>query len=83
MFEANIDMGHRGHEQVASEGRKAGESVEGFGSFPLTVTVTTLGSRSYESPLNKATLRTVTGRRNDPRKGGLIPNTYGKNNNPR
>ena len=36
------------------------------GSFPLTVTVTTMGNRSYNSPLNKAPLRTVTGRGNDP-----------------
>ena len=27
MFEAIINMGLRGHEQVGSEGRKAGESV--------------------------------------------------------
>ena len=37
-----------------------------IGSFPLTVTVTTMGNRSYNSPLNKAPLRTVTGRGNDP-----------------
>ena len=37
------------------------------GSFPLTVTVTTMGYRSYKNPLNKAPLRTVTGRGNDPR----------------
>ena len=37
-----------------------------LGSFPLTVTVTTMGYRSYKSPLNKAPLRTVTGRGNDP-----------------
>ena len=37
-----------------------------FGSFPLTVTVTTVGYRSYKNPLNEAPLRTVTGR-NDPR----------------
>ena len=36
------------------------------GSFPLTVTVTTMGNRSYNCPLNKAPLRTVTGRGNDP-----------------
>ena len=35
------------------------------GSFPLTVTVTTMGYRSYKNPLNKAPLRTVTGRGND------------------
>ena len=28
MFEVIIDMGLRGHEQVGSEGRKAGESVK-------------------------------------------------------
>ena len=38
-----------------------------FGSFPLTVTVTTMGYRSYKNPLNKDPLRTVTGRGNDPR----------------
>ena len=38
-----------------------------FGSFPLTVTVTTMGYRSYKNPLNKAPLRTVTGRGNDPK----------------
>ena len=37
-----------------------------FGSFPLTVTVTIMGYRSYKNPLNKAPLRTVTGRGNDP-----------------
>ena len=37
-----------------------------MGSFPLTVTVTTRGYRSYKNPLNKAPLRTVTGRGNDP-----------------
>ena len=37
-----------------------------LGSFPLTVTVTTMGYRSYKNPLNKAPLRTVTGRGNDP-----------------
>ena len=36
------------------------------GSFPLTVTVTTMGNRSYNSPLSKAPLRTVTERGNDP-----------------
>ena len=36
-------------------------------SFPLTVTATTIGYRSYKNPLNKAPLRTVTGRGNDPR----------------
>ena len=40
-----------------------------MGSFPLTVTVTTMGYRSYKNPLNKARLRTVTGRGNDPRFG--------------
>ena len=40
--------------------------TEGVGSFPLTVTVTTLG---YRNPLNKAPLRTVTGRGNDPTEG--------------
>ena len=39
---------------------------ESFGSFPLTVTVTTMGYRSYKNPLNKAPLRAVTGRGNDP-----------------
>ena len=34
--------------------------------IPLTVTVTTMGNRSYNSPLNKAPLRTVTERGNDP-----------------
>ena len=38
-----------------------------LGSFPLTVTVKTMGYRSYKNPLNKAPLRTVTGRGNDPR----------------
>ena len=44
-------------------------SQKGFrlGLSPLTVTVTTMGSRSYKNPLNKAPLRTVTGRGNDPR----------------
>ena len=37
-----------------------------LGSFPLTVTVTTMGYRSYRNPLNKAPLRTVTRRGNDP-----------------
>ena len=37
-----------------------------MGSFPLTVTVTTMGYKSYKNPLNKAPLRTVTGRGNDP-----------------
>ena len=36
------------------------------GSFPLTVTVTTMRYRSYKDPSNKAPLRTVTGRENDP-----------------
>ena len=36
------------------------------GSFPLSVTVTTMGSRNYTNPLNKAPLRTVAGRGNDP-----------------
>ena len=36
-----------------------------LGSFPLTATVTTLGYRSYKSPLNKAPLSTVTGRGDD------------------
>ena len=40
--------------------------IELVGSFPLTVTVTTMGYRSYKNPLNKAPLRTVTGRGNDP-----------------
>ena len=35
-------------------------------SFPIRVTVTTMGYRSYKNPLNKAPLRTVTGRGNDP-----------------
>ena len=33
-----------------------------LGSFPLTVTVTTIGYRSYKNPLNKAALKTVPGR---------------------
>ena len=37
------------------------------GSFPLTVTVTTMGYISYKNPVNKALLRTVAGRGNDPR----------------
>ena len=37
-----------------------------IGSFPLTVTVTTMGYRSYKNPLNKAPLRTATGRGNFP-----------------
>ena len=36
------------------------------GSFPLTVTVTTMSYRSYKNPPNKAPLRTVTGRGNHP-----------------
>ena len=36
-----------------------------MGSFPLTVTVTTMGYRSYKNPLNKAPFRTVTGRGNE------------------
>ena len=37
-----------------------------LGSFPLTVTVTTMGYRSYRNPLSKkAPLKTVTGRGND------------------
>ena len=48
-----------------------------FGSFPLTVTVTTMGNRSYNSPLNKAPLRTVTRRGNDPTYLGFwIPRPY-------
>ena len=43
------------------------DSIVYLGSFPLTVTVTTMGNRSYNSPLNKAPLRTVTGRGNDPK----------------
>ena len=43
------------------------ESMASLGSFPLTVTVTTMGYRSYKNPLNKAPLRTVTGRGNDTR----------------
>ena len=39
-------------------------SIGLLGSFPLTVTVTTMG---YKNPLNKAPLRTVTGRGNDPK----------------
>ena len=35
-------------------------------TFFLTVTVTTMGFRSYKNPLDKAPLRTVTGRGNDP-----------------
>ena len=42
------------------------ETRVGVGSFPLTVTVTTMGFRSYKNPLNKAPLRTVTGRGNAP-----------------
>ena len=41
-------------------------STLNLGSFPLTVTVTTMGYRSYKNPPNKAPLRTVTGRGNDP-----------------
>ena len=41
-------------------------NAESLGSFPLTVTVITMGYRSYKNPLNKAALRTVTGRGNDP-----------------
>ena len=37
-----------------------------LGSFPLPVTVTTMGYRSYKNPLNKAPLKTVTERGNDP-----------------
>ena len=36
-----------------------------IGSLPLTVNVTTMGYKSYKNPLNKAPLRTVTGRAND------------------
>ena len=39
-------------------------SWEYTGSFPLTVTVTTMGYRTYKNPLNKAPLRTATGRGN-------------------
>ena len=38
-----------------------------IGSFPLTVTVTTMDYRSYKKSLNKAPLMTVTGRGNDPK----------------
>ena len=44
-----------------------GDSGACLGSFPLTVTVTTMGYRSYKNLLNTAPLRTVTGRGNDPR----------------
>ena len=37
-----------------------------LGLFLLTVTVTTMGYRSYKNPLNEAPLRTGTGRGNDP-----------------
>ena len=37
-----------------------------LGSYPVTVTVTTMGYRSYKNPLNKAPLRKVAGRGNDP-----------------
>ena len=37
-----------------------------LGSFPLTVTVTTMGYRSYKNPLYEAPSRTVTRRGNDP-----------------
>ena len=40
--------------------------VASFGSFPLTVTVATRGSRSYNSPLIRPPIRTVTGWGNDP-----------------
>ena len=48
-----------------------------MGSFPVTVTVTTMGYRSYKNPLNKAPLRTVTGRGNDSRFRILPPNNRG------
>ena len=50
--------------QIASQNR--GVPSPKVGSFPLTVTVTTMGYRSYKNPLTKAPLRTVTGRGNDP-----------------
>ena len=46
--------------------RSSCQHCQYMGSFPLTVTVTTVGYRSYKNPLNKAPLRTVTGRGNDP-----------------
>ena len=49
------------------------ESILDLGSFPLTVTVTTMGYRRYKNPLNKAPLRTVTGRGNE---SILDPNLY-------
>ena len=42
-------------------------SKDYIGSFPVTATVTTMGYRSYKNPLNKAPLRTVTGRGNAPK----------------
>ena len=51
------------------------------GSFPLTVTATTMGYRIYKSPPNKAPLRTVTGRGNDSTfgyfAGGAPQSSYG------
>ena len=47
-----------------------------FGLVPLTVTVTTRGNRSYKNPLNKAPLRTVTGRGNDPSHSFAGSSTY-------
>ena len=46
---------------------RVSKTRECLGSFPLTVTVTTMGYRTYKNPLNKAPLRTVTGRGNDPK----------------
>ena len=51
-----------------------------LGSFPLTVTVTTMGYRSSKNPLNKAPLTTVTGRGNDPTHI-LVPSFRGPSQN--
>ena len=51
------------------KGRRCDKQVKLLGGTPYTVTVTTMGYRSYKNPLNKAPLRTVTGRGNDPGDG--------------
>ena len=49
-----------------------------IGLFPLTVIVTTRGNRSYNNPLIRPPLRTVTGWGNDPRYVvyGVVLGTY-------
>ena len=60
------------HKAETAAAKGVAASTGCIGSFPLTVTVTTMGYRSYKNPLNKAPLRTVTGRGTDPRDAAVV-----------